>query len=453
MALTETVVRLGERMSDVSIGGNNKIRETDSTKHVYRKISARLLPLLLLGYIAASLDKVNVSFAELRMSSDLGFSNAVYGFGAGVFFLGYFLFEFPSNLFMHRIGAKATLSRIMLLWATLSGLFAVVQTPLSFYILRFLLGAAEAGFFPGVMLYLTYWFPSFRRARATAVFIIAMPLAGVIGSPLSAWILSSTHGAAGLDSWRWLFIIEAVPSLIIGILILGFLTNTPDDASWLTESERNIVNGDLSRELDYAKGSTSSSLVSVFKNKWVILLIVLSFCEGSGVYGITFWLPHLISSAGISDVSGTALITSVPYSVGVIAMILFARSSDKRLERRHHLALVFVIGAVGLVTSALAGSHHPIVGIAALCLATAGAYSALSLFWNYPGAFMTGIGAAGGFAVVNSLGNLSGFVSPYGMGLMETLTGSTSSGVYVLAAVMGVGAGVAYLAPRSIVNK
>ncbi len=428
-------------------------RSETIASNAYRKIAFRLLPLLMICYVAAFLDRINIGFAQLQMSDDLKFSGAVYGLGAGLFFVGYFFFELPSNLYMHRVGAKATISRIMLVWGVISALFALVQTEWQFYLLRFFLGAAEAGFYPGVLLFITYWFPSHRRGRANSLFLIALPTAGLIGSPISGFILSSMNGVQGMAGWRWLFIVESIPSLVLGLVCLAYLTNSPREAKWLSEAERNVVMTDIDAEIETKQEFAVSGIRDIFKSKTVWLLAAVAFCEGFGLYGLSFWLPTIVRGVGVTDTMHVALVSAIPFGCGVIAVVLFGKSSDRFLERRHHLASAFVLGAGGLSVSAWLGTGNVIVSLVALSLGAAGVYSASALFWNYPGAFFLGVGTAAAFAVINSLGNLSGFFSPYILGIIKDRTGAASNGLYVISAIMIVGAFLAYRAPKSVVNR
>ncbi|MEV4777194.1 MFS transporter [Microbacterium sp. LWH12-1.2] len=422
-------------------------------KTAYRKAFIRLIPFLMLCYVAAFLDRVNVSFAELHMSKDLGWSATVYGLGAGVFFIGYFLFELPSNLYMHRVGAKATLVRIMVAWGIISGLFAFVVEDWQFYILRFLLGVAEAGFYPGVLLFLTYWFPSHRRGAATSLFILALPVAGMVGAPLSGAILSGMDGLFGFAGWQHLFIVEAIPSIVLGLLCLKLLSNSPAEARWLTPAERDVIERDLAVERERKSSFAAHSVRELLHNKWLIYLIVLCFCQAFGIYGLTFWLPRLVQAAGVSGALSIGLVAAIPFGLGALAVVLFGRSSDARLERRHHLAVALLIGAVGLCASALLSPVSTVAAIAALSVAAMGVYPALAMFWNLPGAFFTGVGTAAALAIINSFGNLSGFASPYMMGIVTDLTGSATVGLYIIATFLIIGAALAYIAPKHIVNK
>lgn len=418
---------------------------------VYRKVTWRIVPFLMLCYIVAYLDRVNVGFAKLQMLSDLKFSETVFGLGAGVFFLGYFLFEVPSNVILHRVGARVWIARIMITWALMSGAFMFVTTPTTFYIMRFLLGIAEAGFFPGIILYLTYWYPAARRSRMVCTFMTAIPLAGVIGGPLSGWIMESFAGANGWTGWQWMFILEAVPAIILGIAVLLYLDDGIRSAKWLSEPEKRL----LEERIDHdAKDKVAHpSLRAMFADGRVWVMALIYFCCVMGQYGLTFWMPTLIKTAGIKGVFNIGMFTAIPYSAAVIAMLLLGRSSDKHHERRWHLVIPMLLGAVGLVGSALAGTTNTEIAIVFLTIAAAGVLSSAPLFWSLPTAFLNGVAAAAGIAAINSVGNLAGFASPYLIGTIKDLTQSTNVALYVLAGVLVVGAIVVLKVPARLVNR
>jgi D-galactonate transporter len=416
----------------------------------YRKVTWRLIPFLMLCYVVAYLDRVNVGFAKLQMLNDLKFSETVFGLGAGVFFIGYFLFEVPSNVILHRVGARVWIARIMITWAVISGAFMFVTTPTMFYVMRFLLGAAEAGFFPGIILYLTYWYPAERRARIIATFMTAIPLSGVFGGPLSGWIMESFAGTNGWTGWQWMFIIEAVPAVVMGIAVLLYLDNGIASAKWLTAGEKRLLQDAIDRD---AKGKVEHpSLRAVFADRRVWLMSLIYFCCVMGQYGLTFWMPSLIKAAGIKGVLDIGLFTAIPYSAAVVAMLLFGRSADKHRERRWHLVVPMVLGAIGLVGSALSGTNTGIA-VAFLALAAAGVITSAPLFWSLPTAFLGGTAAAAGIAGINSVGNLAGFASPYLIGWLKDLTQSTNIGMYVLAGVLVVGCIAVLSVPARLVNR
>nr|WP_230971957.1 MFS transporter [Burkholderia cepacia] len=419
---------------------------------LYRKVTLRLLPFLMLCYIAAFLDRVNIGFAKLQMLQDLGFSATIYGLGAGLFFFGYFIFEVPSTLMLHRFGARLTLMRIMVIWAVISACFMFVKTPTQFYVLRFLLGAAEAGFYPGIILYLTRWYPSSRRAKIIAMFITAIPISGIVGGPLSGWVLSSSTHWGGLMNWQWLFFIEALPSLVLGLLTLVALDDSVSSAKWLSESEKNLLSVELDEEKSPSRFSKKNSLLQAMASGYVWLLVVICFCQGMGQYALSFWLPTLIRQAGISNPLQVGLVSAIPFAVAVVSMLLVSRSSDARMERRWHLIVPFLVAAVGLLLSAKIGSTLT-VSLLTLSVAAAGCYSVSAMFWSIPPAFLSGVGAAGGIALINSFGSLAGFVSPFMVGAVKDATHSTEPAMHLLAATMLLGAMLTYFVPSRIVNR
>jgi len=422
--------------------------------HVYWKIGWRIIPLVMICYFCAYLDRINVGFAKLQMLNDLHLSETAYGLGSGLFFLGYFLFEIPSNLLMSRIGAKRTLVRIMLLWGVISAGFAFVHAPWQFYLMRVLLGAAEAGFFPGIILYLTYWFPSHVRGRMTGFFYTAIPLSGLIGSPVSGWIMTAYHGSRGLDGWQWLFLLEAAPTIAMGALISVLMVDRPHLARWLSEEEKQYVEAALKAEdLDKtarAHGDARIRQVLVSGRAWH--LIALGICQTAGLYAISFWLPTLIKDAGFSTLEQIGWISAVPFAVGAVVLNLLCRSSDRRAERRWHTVVPFLMTAGGLSASMWTG-HHMVCSLIALSVATAGAYSATTLFWTLPGQFFGGVGAAVAIGLINSMGNAGGFLSPFVIGAIKDLTGSNVYGIYFVSLVSVVGAFLVLALPRSLVNR
>jgi len=340
---------------------------TELETATYAKVTLRLLPFLFICYVAAYLDRVNIGFAKLQMLSDLHFSEAVYGLGAGVFFIGYFLFEVPSNMLLHRLGARLWISRIMVSWALVSAATMLVTTPTAFYVLRFLLGVAEAGFFPGIVLYLTYWYPSARRGRMNALFMTGIPIAGVLGGPLSGWIMHAFGGVHGLANWQWLFLLEALPSLALGIATPFVLPNGIRSASWLDAREKQLLEDRLAGD---PQAGSEASLRSVMADVRVWRLAAIYFCCMMGLYGVSFYLPTLIAAAGVDDALDVGLLTAIPYAVAVASMILLARSSDRHNERRWHLAAASIAGAAGLYASTLCGNEL-VLGLIALSLGTA----------------------------------------------------------------------------------
>ncbi len=425
-------------------------RRTVHEAAVYRKVTWRLLPFLMLCYVAAYLDRVNIGFARLQMLDDLRFSETVYGLGAGIFFVGYFIFEVPSNLILHRVGARIWIGRIMISWGLVSALFMFTTTPLVFYALRFALGAAEAGFFPGIILYLTYWYPSERRARIMALFMTAIPIAGICGGPLSGWIMEAADGMNGWRGWQWLFLLEALPAIGLGAAAMVYLDNGIRRAKWLTEEEKVLLEDRLER--DRAHLTAHPTLRAMFADRRLWRMCAIYFCCVMGQYGLTFWMPTLIQAAGVRGALQIGLLTAVPYTGAVGAMILFGRSADRRRERRWHTAIPMLIGAVGLTLSALAGTHTALA-IVCLTVAAAGVMTCAPLFWSLPTALLGGTAAAAGIAAINSIGNLAGFVSPYVVGWLKDATQSTAAGMYAVSAALVAGALVVLTIPAKLVNR
>ncbi|ETR59896.1 MFS transporter [Acinetobacter baumannii] len=426
--------------------------EVDTTvrKSAYRKIAFRLMPFLMLCYFCAYLDRVNVGFAKLQMMSDLQFSEAVYGLGAGIFFIGYFLCEVPSNIVLHKVGARRWIARIMITWGILSGCFAFVQTEWQFYTLRFLLGVAEAGLAPGLLLYLTYWFPSYRRARMTVLWFIAIPISGMIGGPLSGLIMDRMSGVHGWFGWQWMFVIEAIPTVIVGLLVLAVLKDSVQDANWLTQDEKNLVKQELAQDNQHKEGHASVKEFIADKRLW--LLAGIYFCVVMGQYAITFWLPTLIRNSGISDNWHIGLLTSLPYMCAIVVMILAGRSGDHFQERRWHLIIPMCAGAIALTFATLFASNLTL-SLICLCIAASGVLTASSLFWMLPTNFLGGVSAAAGIAAVNSFANLAGFCSPYLIGWGTTNTGSNAIGMFLITAVLIFGASLVLRVPAKLVNR
>jgi D-galactonate transporter len=392
----------------------------------------------MLCYIVAYLDRINVGFAKLQMEVDLGFSQTVYGLGAGMFFIGYFFFEVPSNLIMYRVGARLWIARIMISWGLLSACFVFVRTPFWFYTLRFLLGAAEAGFYPGVILYLTYWYPDRRRAAIVAIFMSAIAIAGIFGNPLSGWIMGAFDKFAGMRGWQWMFIVEAIPAVIMGIFVLLFLCNGIREAKWLTEEEKLQLERNIEADTSTKKKSPHS-LGAVLTDHRVWMMSAIYFCFVMGQYGLTFWMPTLVQATGVKDDLTTGLLSAIPFLAAVVVMISCGRSADRHRERRWHLVIPALCGAVGFVVASLT-ANNTFIAITFLSLAAAGVLTCAPLFWSLPTSFLRGSAAAAGIAAVNSIGNLAGFVSPSLIGLLKDVTHDNRSGMYLLAGMRVLGA-------------
>ena len=400
---------------------------------LYDKIAWRIMPFLVLLFVVAWMDRINIGFAGLQMVSDLGFSDAQFGFGGGIFYFGYLLFEIPSNLVLERIGARKTFARIAMLWGLTSIATLLVKTPTWFYVLRFLLGAFEAGLLPGAVLYLTYWFPARRRAQMVGLFLAAIPIAGALGAPVSGWIMSSMGGRGGLANWQWVFLLEGIPSLAMGLLTLRAVTDGPQLARWLTDTEKQLVLTDL--EADHHRaGARRHGFVEALKLPQVWLLVLIQFGITSANPTLGFWGPTIIKGLGVGSNMTIGLLSAVQNIAGVICLIAVSRHSDRTMERRYHSALLCLACAAGL-TSIGIFTNHPALAFAALVLGTVGAVSAGAPFWQFPPMLLAGSAAAGGIALINSIGSFSGWAAPFAFGWLKDVTGKTSSGLYVVAAL------------------
>lgn len=408
----------------------------DALAAIYRRVSWRILPFLLFCYVLAYLDRVNISFAKLQMQQQLGMSDAVYGLGAGVFFIGYMLFEVPSNLLLARVGARKTISRIMVLWGLTSACMVFVHDTSTFYVLRFLLGVFEAGFAPGMIFYLTYWYPEARRARVMAVVLMAGPVAGIAGGPLSTWIMTVCSGLHGLAGWQWLFLLEGSPCVLLGVVALFYLDDTPQQAHWLSDDDKARLALDIQQS---AHLGAHSSFGAALRDVRVYVMAFSYFCLICGLYTISFWLPTLLRTAGVTDALALGRYAALPYLVTVVAVPLLARRSDRLRERRLHSALPAIAGALSLIAAAYM-THSLARSIISMTVATSFIYAAYVVFWAMPTAYLKGTAAAGGIALINSMGLLGGFISPSLIGWLKTLTGSLQSGLLVMAALVVVGA-------------
>jgi ACS family tartrate transporter-like MFS transporter len=402
-----------------------------------RKVRWRLIPFLFLLYVIAYLDRVNVGFAAIDMNRDLGFSASVYGLGSGIFFLSYTLLEVPSNLMLARFGARRWIARIMVTWGVLSCLMIFVDRPARFYAIRFLLGAAEAGFFPGIILYLTQWFPARERARAVGLFMTATAMAGVIGAPLSSALLQM-HGAFGWHGWQWLFLVEGVPAILLAPVVLVYLTERPRDATWLTADERAWLAAEMAN--DHAHSPQAHvTLAAAARSGRLWALAAIYLCIVIAFYGITFWLPQIVQSISTLGSAMIVLLSAIPYISATIGLIVIGSRSDRRRERRWHVAMPCLIGATGFLLT-VAAPANPTVTLATLSIAAFGIWGALGPFWAMPTAMLRGTAAAGGIAIVNSIGNIGGFAGPYLMGWIRESTGGFTAGLLTLAAFLIAGA-------------
>jgi MFS transporter, ACS family, tartrate transporter len=394
------------------------------------RVSARLVPFLIGCYFVAYLDRVNVGFAALTMNRDLQLSASAFGFGAGIFFVAYFFFEVPSNLLLDRVGARLWIARIMFTWGIVSGATAFVRGETSFYAVRILLGVAEAGFFPGMIYYLAIWFPAVYRARIIGYFMAAIPLSSVIGAPISGLLLG-LDGMMGLKGWQWLFILEAVPALLLSFVVYFYLTDRPSDAAWLRPDEREWLVERLRREDAVRKAARHYSIRQALTSPKVLALSLVYFGATATNYGLSFFLPQIVKAFGVSNVQA-GIITAVPYVAGSVAIVLWPLRSDRTLERRFHLAAALFVASAGIAAST--ALDDPALKMIALTAAGAGIFGCLPVFWTLPTAFLSGAAAAGGIALINSIGNLAGFAGPYAVGMLKDATGSYTPGLLTLTA-------------------
>lgn len=401
------------------------------------------MPFLFIAYVINSIDRINISFAKLRMAEDLALSDAAYGLGAAVFFVGYLLFEVPSNLYMQRVGARLTIMRIMVLWGLVTMGTSLVSSATGLYIARFLLGVAEAGFFPGVILYLTYWFPASRRGRITSIFIMAGIFAGIVSGPLAGWIMTHFHGWAGLRDWQVLFVFEGIPAVLLGVFAWFWLVDKPEDAPWLNTHEKAIVQAQLAVE-DVSQGNSHASFRQLLGDPRVLLAGLVFFCIYSGTNTVAYWMPSLIQSFGLADIGRIGLISSLPYCIALVAMYLLGRSSDKHLERRWHLALTMLVGAASFVLLGLFQGNVEL-SVLFMSLGAAACLSAVPLFWTIPPAYLSGPVAAGGIALISSLGGIAAMIAPVLVGAVKTQTGSLFIAFDVIAGLLVLGATVLLL--------
>lgn len=419
--------------------------ETEIEKRTMRKITWRIVPFIMLLYFIAYIDRVNIGFAALSMKSELGFTASVLGFGAGIFFWGYFIFEVPSNIILHKVGARIWIARVMVTWGIISGCMAFVTTPTSFYIMRFLLGAAEAGFFPGIILYLSYWFPAGRRAGVTAFFMAAAPISTALGSPISAFLLD-VHGVMGLAGWQLMFVAEAIPAVILGVFVFFFMTDRPEQATWLKDDEKTWLVNTMNIEAAKKPPGTSHSILKALANPQVLALSLIYFGTSAGLYTLGIWAPQIIKQLGVSSMT-VGYMNAIPPVISVVAMILWSRHSDRTGERTWHVILACLTAAAGLALAAGTSSMFGL--IAALTIVNVGISCAKPPLWSMPTTFLTGAAAATGIAAINSIGNLGGFVGPAMIGWIKDRTGSYDGGLYFVSGLLVISAVTTLLLARS----
>lgn len=428
---------------------------------LYSKIAWRIMPILLISYIVGYLDRVGISFSKFQMMPDIlqgnvSMAEAVYGLGAGVFFIGYIIAGVPSNILLSKYGARKVIALLMLVWGTISMLSIFITNPTQFYLARFLLGLAEAGFYPGVILYLTLWFPSSQWAKMTALFVCGIPVSNIIGGPLCGWIIENMNGMFELSGWQWLFFISGPRAVLIAVVIFFFLDNTYQSAKWLSPQEKEMITQDMAQGASKKVGADGTAqewtMKTMLKSSAFTKMWLICFCTVMGQGGLAFWVPTMIRDTGVSSVMDIGLLTMLPYMLAVVAMLMAARSSDKHRERRWHIIVPFCIAAVSLIFIGLFPDNKVIVMVA-LCIAVASSLVPSPLFWSLPNAIFTGTCAAAGIALINSIANIGGFISPYIIGYFKNTTESNLVAMCVLSSMMILGAILTYSVPAKLVNK
>lgn len=420
--------------------------DAELERRTMRKVALRIVPFIMLLYFVAYIDRVNIGFAALTMNKDLGLSSAVFGFGAGVFFWGYFLFEVPSNIILDKVGARIWIARVMVSWGIVSAAMAFVWNTPSFYVLRFILGAAEAGFFPGIILYLSLWFPARRRAAMTSLFIAAAPLSVVIGSPVSTALLE-LDGVLGLKGWQWLFILEAAPAVVLGIVVLFYMTDRPEQAKWLKDDERRWLVGEMHREQTTKSSFAHHGILRGLVDPRILTLALIYFGTSAGLYTLGIWSPQIIKSFGLGNLA-LGFVNAIPPTLGIVAAYLWSWNSDRTDDRTWHVVAACILAAIGLAFAAVSGSVTSVV--ASLVLVNIGISAAKPPLWSMPTLFLSGPAAAAGIATINSIGNLGGFVGPAMIGWIKEMTGSFEGGLYFVAGLLLLSAVLTIFLARSI---
>jgi MFS family permease len=425
--------------------GADRSRESDA---VYGRIFWRIMPFLVLVYVIAFIDRSNVGVAKLQFTGDLGFSEAVYGFGSGIFYLGYLLLEIPSNLYLARVGLRRTLVRIMILWGLCCAALGLMSDAWQFYGLRFLLGAAEAGLFPGMLLYLTYWVPAARRAQFMAMLLASIPVAGVLGGPLAGWIMSGLAGVLDLAGWRWLFVIEGLPAVALGVVAYHYLDDGPAACRWLTGAQKATVARDLAQDRLWSRTRTHDSFLAVLKDSRFYMMGGLAFAILVSTASLFLWAPTIVRGAGVEDVLQVGLLSSLPFGVGLVAQVVVARHSDRTMERRWHAAGPALVAACGWLAMPLV-ADSPRLALAALCVAAAGSLAATAPFWTLLTTLLSGRAAAGGIALITTIAGVGNFLSPVLVGFLSDRTGSMAVGQFYFAGLLAVGALMLLLGVRA----
>ncbi|MEB0080153.1 MFS transporter [Pseudomonas sp. CCI3.2] len=405
---------------------------------IYRKVNWRIVPLFIACFLFAYLDRVNISFAKLQMQTDLGFSDTVYGLGASLFFVGYFLFEVPSNMLLHKIGARVWIARIMVTWGITSACMMFVQNEFWFYSLRFLIGVMEAGFVPGVLYFFTQWYPSNRRARVNSYFKSSICLCGIVGGPIAGLILGHFNGVLGMEGWRWLFLLEGIPSILLGGLVFWLVSDRIEDAPWLDAEEKQVMRERMAKE---TKPAGTQRFADIWKHPTTYVMSGIYLCLVMALTGVLFWMPQLIKTAGVADTLDIGLLTVIPYVIAVIGNLLVGASSDRHGERRWHMAGCSVLTAAGYLVCALyPGQLVPLM--IGMSMILTGIIAWMPIFWTIPPRFLNGLAAAAGIALINSLGQLGGIIAPFMVGRIKDLTGTATPALYVLGAVTLVATGL-----------
>lgn len=421
--------------------------DTDAT---YARIMWRIMPFLIVCYVVAFIDRTNIGIAKLGFTADLHFDEAIYGFGAGIFYLGYVLLEIPSNFYLSRIGIRKTMLRIMIVWGACSAAMALMSTALHYYLLRFLLGAAEAGMFPGILLYVTFWIPPARRARVTALFMASIPIAGMVGGPLAGWIMHSFSHAHSMAAWRWLFLLEGAPAVVLGVAAYFYLDDGPESARWLSPAEKSLVHSDLERER-MAKADEPSvhrSFGAALGDPRFYAIAGLGFALMISTAGAFLWLPTIITQSGIRDVAAVGLLSALPFLVGFVAQFLVARSSDRTLERRWHAAIPTTLSAVGWMLLPFV-AKDPSLALLLLTLAAAGTLAAMGPYWSLPSAFLTSASVAGGIALITTIAGFGNFISPILVGYVTRYSGSLAAGQIYFGVMLLLGAALLLVGVRA----
>jgi MFS family permease len=427
--------------SDMSSGA---LAEGGFEDAVARKVSLRIIPFLFICYVVSYLDRINIGFAKFQMQDTLGFSDVIYGTGAGVFFIGYMLFEVPSNVLLKRIGAKKTLSRIMILWGLAGCCMALVSTPTQFYVCRFMLGACEAGFVPGAIYYISCWFPKRRQGKALGAFLSGIPIAGLIGGPLSGWVLTHFDGVTGMRGWQWMYMLQAAPAILLGVLAYFILDDNISRAKWLSSDERRYLEMEIASEVDVPRSSRSQRIAD-FGDARLYVMALSYFTFICGTYALSFWLPSMLKNAGLKGDLSIGMYSTIPFAVSAVGMVLLCNSSDRNSERRWHTALCAIVGGAALAAIPFV-PNTLFFACTLLAIAATTIFATIPLFWTMPSEYFAGSpGAAGSIALINSIGLTGGFLSPFIIGWIKTATGSLVGGLYLSSAVLAVG-GVLLLA-------